>query len=404
MIRTTQQVAEILEHALAEPAAVPGRRLRSERDLAVTLNVGRRQVNEALSQLANGGLLSRARGSGTYVLQRAAPSGGRAQELQEAWRRAGLGSPEQIFLPLTQALPAPALRSAGEALRLCLCGDWLSASPVHHAIVERMISTVQGFGHQLAVISVLDEAGRPLSTAALRQRLHATPADGYLVVDSWGDLFRRAAVGIDRPTIFCGGICGLRHEPAIGICQHDVTPRAIRRLHEGGYTRIALLGQYHQSNPIETHQDVYDSAITSLGLTYRRCELVRFGDLRSGALVRRLLESGDRPDAIYMSDEFLAPAFADAVDGLGLTIGRDLGLICLANRGISDLPSFWSRYEIDIRQAGQLAVETLLRTINNLEEPPNNLVVQPRWYPGSTHTQSAAVAEGEAALGTSPVR
>lgn len=385
MIQSTQEVAEVLEHALTEPAAIPGRRLRSERDLALVLGVGRRQVNEALNQLARRGLLSRTRGSGTYVLKRATPTAPRLEELQQAWRRARLGDPEQMFLPLTQSVASAFRRPPGQPLRLCLCGDWLSGSPVHHAIVERMLSTAQSLGHQLSIISVLDVTGRPLSTTALRQHLQTTPADGYLVVDRWGDLFLRAANGIKRPAIFCGTICGLRHEPAVGVCPHVVIPHALRRLSEEGYGRIAMIGYYHSSNTIEAQQDVYDSAVSSLGLAYRQCRLIRLGDLRGAAIIRDLLESPERPDAIFLSDEFLAPSLVSATDSLGLVIGRDLGLICFTNRGISDLPPTWSRFEVDIRQAGQLAVETLLHAIESNEEPANNILIHPRWRPGKTH-------------------
>ncbi|MFA9480452.1 substrate-binding domain-containing protein [Phycisphaerales bacterium AB-hyl4] len=387
MVDRTEQVLDILEHALTDQWATPGRRLRSERDLAMVLDVGRRQVNEALSQLAYRGLLSRTRGSGTYVVKRAEPSDARAARLREVWEQSELDNVDQIFLPTSQSAAPLSHRTGNAPLRLCLCGDWLDASPIHHAAVERMIATVQHLGHALSIVSVLDESGRPLTATTLRQRLRANPADGYLVVDRWGELFSRAAEGIHRPTIFCGNICGLRHEPAVGICQYDVAPQAMRRLSEAGYSRIAMLGYHNPANSMEAQQDAYEGAVDRLGLNYRRCELIRLGDLRSGAIVRQLLESKDRPDAIYLSDQFLAPAVIEALESTKLTLGRHLGLVCFTNRGVSDLPTTWSRYEVDIRLAGQLAVEALLRTIETGEEYASNILLQPRWHPRQSHIQ-----------------
>lgn len=398
MLSQTHRVIAVLEHALAGQNVSPGRRLRSERDLAMALGVGRRQVNEALSHLAHRGVLSRTRGSGTYVTSRLDVPDDRVGELQAAWDESGLGSTEEVFVPDHAATGATTLKRAGAPLRLCLCGDWLDASPIHQATIERMIATVQRLGHVLSIVSVLDESGRPLPTSVLRQRLRADPADGYLVVYRWGDLFLRAAEGAMRPTIFCGAICGIRHEPAVGVCQHDATPRALRKLSEAGFTRIAMLGYHHPANPIEPQQDAYERAAAALGLSYRHCELVRLGDVRAGAAVRRLLETQHRPDAIFLSDEFLAPALIDAADTLGIVFGRDMGIICFNNRGISDLPASWSRLEVDIHLAGQLAVETLVRTLESGEEYASNLLIQPRWRLRTTHIYPPGSAEPDTAV------
>jgi DNA-binding LacI/PurR family transcriptional regulator len=171
----------------------------------------------------------------------------------------------------------------------------------------------------------------------------------------------------------------------VGYCHNDVTGRALRRLSEAGFSRIAMLGYHSASNSIEPQRDAYDRAADALGLQYRRCELIRMGDLNTGASVRQLLGPGKRPDAIYLSDEFLAPALIEAAHALDLALGRDLGLVCFSNRGINVLPEAWSRLEIDIRLAGQLAVEALIRSVETGEEYPGNLILQPRWRPARTH-------------------
>ncbi len=385
MSSQTDHVSSLIEHALADPHAVPGRRIKSERDLALLLGVGRRQINEALSHLAHRGLLARSRGSGTYVVQRPQPSEAESRRQRQAWDRCGLTRPDEVFAPEEQAPPVTDRRRSTPALRLCLCGDWLDGSSIHHAIIDRMLATVQQHGHTLSVVSVLDSAGCPLSPDALREQLKKHPADGYLVVDRWGELFTHAMRNVRRPVVFCGNSCGLRHEPAVGFCHNDVAVRALRRLSEAGFSKIAMLGYHHACNSIEPQRDAYDRAADALGLQYRHCELVRFGDLRPGASVRRLLDPDNRPEAIYLSDEYLAPALIEAVDSLGITFGRDMGLVCFCNRGISTLPDAWSRLEIDIRLAGQLAVEALMRTIETGEEYPGNLVLHPRWLPAQSH-------------------
>lgn len=384
MTSQSQKVAELLEYALTSPEAILGRRLKSERDLAMLLDIGRRQANEALSLLAHRGLLSRTRGSGTYVTQRPQLSPSEAQRLRLTWEQGTRYRPEDVFAEAEESTEVTARRS-NAPLHLCLCGDWLDASPVHHAIVDRMLATVQQRGHTLSIISVIDEAGRALPPEVLGKQLRNAPADGYLVVDRWAEQFRFAAQGMRRPVIYCGNSSDLHYEPAVGICHIDATVRVLRRFCESGFSRIAMLGYYNTANPSEVQEDAYVRSVTALGLNYRRCELIRVGELRAAAIVRQLLDSPDRPDALYLSDEFLAPALIAAADTLGLRLGRDMGLICFSNRGVSNLPHEWSRYEIDIRLAGQLAVEALIRTIETGEEYASNIVLQPRWQPRETH-------------------
>lgn len=381
----TDQVMAIFEYALSMPDAEPRRRLRSERDLAAALQVGRRQVNEALVELARRGVLARERGSGTYIIRRVSLSESQLAAAREAWEAGPVRDVEAIFLPVMAPAPTPTVSQ--HALRLCLCGDWLNSSPVHQLIVQRMIDAVQQRGHLLTIISVLGARDKPLTPEQLQVRLRAETADGYLVVDRWGHLFLRAlGEQAHPPVIFCGQTCGFRHEPAVGVCNVDLIPRVLRHFGDQGYSRIAMLGYHSAASPIELQQDAYERAADGLGMTYRRCHFVPLGDMRPSTSVRQLLAAGpDRPEAIYLADEFLAPALLEAAESMGIVFGRDMGLICLTNRGLGHLPQEWSRFEIDIKLAGELAVEMLLRAIHRGDELPSNLLLHPRWLPRQTH-------------------
>ena len=62
-----RQLAEQLRAGIADGSYPPGKKIPSENELARTLSVSRQTVRQAIGTLENEGLLTRVRGSGTYV-------------------------------------------------------------------------------------------------------------------------------------------------------------------------------------------------------------------------------------------------------------------------------------------------------------------------------------------------
>ena len=62
-----RQLAEQLRAGIADGSYPPGKKIPSENELARTLSVSRQTVRQAIGTLENEGLLTRVRGSGTFV-------------------------------------------------------------------------------------------------------------------------------------------------------------------------------------------------------------------------------------------------------------------------------------------------------------------------------------------------
>lgn len=70
--KVSDQVFEQIRDMIYRGEFSPGERLKSERDLAATLKVGRPAVREAIQKLIDRGLVESRRGVGTYVLDSSA--------------------------------------------------------------------------------------------------------------------------------------------------------------------------------------------------------------------------------------------------------------------------------------------------------------------------------------------
>ncbi|MCG8427831.1 MAG: FCD domain-containing protein [Chromatiales bacterium] len=69
--RLSDQIAETLEKMISEGQLQPGQRLKSERELAVELDVSRPSLREAIQKLNLKGILTTKRGGGTFVCEKA---------------------------------------------------------------------------------------------------------------------------------------------------------------------------------------------------------------------------------------------------------------------------------------------------------------------------------------------
>ena len=144
-----QALMDRLTRSLSQPAARIGSRLRSERELAAALGVGRRRVAWAIGKLAQQGVVARRVGDGTYL--RRMPTAIK-DESGTTGAHAGIIPHEQLFTG--ESAPAPRaghnLRLPTQ-LRLGIC--WLSLSEMSRAnrvTLDGMLTRAQELGHALS--------------------------------------------------------------------------------------------------------------------------------------------------------------------------------------------------------------------------------------------------------------
>jgi len=72
-IRISDQIAETLEHMIADGSMQPGQSLPSERKLAEQMRVSRTSLREAIQKLSSKGLIYTRQGGGSYICEDVAP-------------------------------------------------------------------------------------------------------------------------------------------------------------------------------------------------------------------------------------------------------------------------------------------------------------------------------------------
>lgn len=123
--------------------------------------------------------------------------------------------------------------------------------------------------------------------------------------------------------------------PSIGSANWSGGLQATRHLIELGHTRIAAITGPDDMMCSHARIDGFRSAMSAAGLAVRP-EWVRFGDFHtSGGLIhgRELLESPDRPTAIFAGSDLQALGVLEAVRALGLRVPEDLSVV-----GYDDIP------------------------------------------------------------------
>jgi DNA-binding LacI/PurR family transcriptional regulator len=226
------------------------------------------------------------------------------------------------------------------------------------------------------------------------RRLPKGVCDGYVVDATWATAFADAMGGIPPATVFFyPGKCQKSLQPLIDIDTDSGVGRAIQVFAEEGATRIGLLGGVGAGESGGGQELAYNRAMEDAGLAYRAAIFVdrpwQPARVRQG--MARLLDRADPPEAVYISDDhFLQPA-ARELASRGLTPGRDLAVITLANRGIP-LPNGtnWSRIEFDPMLVGQMTVDSLLQAIRTAGHTLISFSHNPTWWPGETHTNPSA--------------
>lgn len=383
----SERISSILEHMLARPPAKVGTRLLSQHQLARLFGVNRWEIRRSIDRLTEKGVLVRRQGSGTYVRK--------IPEVKSAKMSFPLPgdmplTPEDLFATGDVEDEADLVRlkptRTQRRLRLSLWSDLHTARTPQHKVLAAIVSRANQLGQDLVLNSIVERSDVPLSVSELSRRLRSDPSDGYLVIDRWADLFRQALGKREAPIVYLDTWnTQIRHEPLVTLNTEEACQRGIRLLAEQGWKRIGLVALSLASHLPTFVQKTYERVIRELGLQYTRVLLTPFDLTSSVEAASRMLSEPDRPDALYVDDDFVLAGVSRAIDDQNLVLGRDLGLITMSNRGLP-LPAGreWSTLEFDLEMLGQMVVDLLLRQIQEAGAGVSNLQFAARWIPGKT--------------------
>lgn len=382
---TTDILTTAIQQSLSRPTVAPGMRLHSDRELARRLQVGVSVVRTSLQELERKGLVTRRQGSGTYV------------------RRPGTMNTEQTLPAIDFDVPADALfksmarqpvtgRSSGIRLRFGLWGDWHMTSPANQQVYAAVVAGANARGHEVTAHSMYRNHRQMFSVEELREQLHASPRDGHIVLRPGAERFEQAC-GNERPPVlyYSAGSLPL-HEPMVSTDTGEAARRAVNILHRSGHSRIALLTLAPGAKYTRPDQAMYDIGLNDDGLTYRAVSMAEDSTIAHTMRASgTLLDRADRPEAMYVADDHLLPGLVEVCRRMDLQIGRDIGVVTLANRNLALPEGYnWSRMEFDAEEIAHILLDKLIEMSLHSRTYTSSVSVHGHWVAGCTHQRDGA--------------
>jgi DNA-binding LacI/PurR family transcriptional regulator len=304
------RVADRVRHGVRDGLYQPGERLPSEVELATQLSVSRGTVRQALTALVVEGLLRTIPGRGTFV------SNGSAQQTAGL---IGMILPSVVRArnPELIAGAEDTLRQAGYSLILGISGDerWLETEQLQRIV---------GQGASGLIVYPVDG---PLEVPALRRLVDR----GFPLV-----LIDRYIPDLAVDTVTMDNLGG-------GFL-------AVEHLVQRGYRRIGYVGTDNTgTSSIVERMAGYRWAFEQYGLEYDPdlvCTDVRrlLGwppsepekEIHNTRVLQVFLDRADRPEAIFVCNDYVAFQVVQVAESLGLRIPEHLALVGFDNVSYTD--------------------------------------------------------------------
>ncbi len=378
-----ENVIAIFKYLLSCPPCRSGMRLRSEPELGRLLSESRQKVRRSLDVLVEDGYLTRKHGSGTYV-RKVYPVEDAPSE-EEIMNYTGINSEQIFMLDQTRSNHIPEHKK--HRLKIGIPGDSTLLSTVNDLIVNGAMNRLEELEYKAIKYSHINYklTSGLKSIEDLAKEFSKIKCDGYIFECRWADIYKKAfelAFGKDLTppvTYLWNGSLPVDHEPLVQIDTNEALSRAVRILHNMGFSRIGLICMdiyYHNSSE---EVEVYDLSMQKAGLEYR--SIIKCNETRGKKLKNQLSElwKNNRPDALYVADDHFLPLVMAWMQENKLRDGKDIKIITLWNK-CGHTPSV-SRLEFDPRQVGMLAVNNMVRSINMTDEGICSFSHQAKWVP-----------------------
>ncbi len=375
----------MLEKTLATEPSKAGMKLMSHRQIASMMDINPSRTRTSMEKLEREGVLVRSPRIGTYV--RKIPRLTSEHNKIETFR------PEQIFKEIKseQDLFADA-GGIGAQLNIGFWGKLEGSIEGDRKMLSALARAVDNRGHKLVVHSVFDDEGflRGKPPKYLIDNIRKSPCDGYLVVSEWSDLYLETFNNMDVPVVyFLAGSPVQFEEPIICFDTNNSVDRAVLEFVREGYKHIGLICYNRGLFDTEPEQWYYRKSMAQAGIDYEATAKFDLDENNIAGGVCDFLKSPNRPDAVYISDDYILREAVKGFEMAGLKAGKDIAVIVLSNKGL-DLPAGcnWSRFEFDHYQLAEVAVDNLLNILLTTDQSAKSLSLYAHWKPGSTHRKS----------------
>ncbi len=376
-----------IRNGLAASTRPLNSKLKSEDALVEALGVSRRYLREIFCELTLSGHLRRRRPCGTFLVQRPEPIPD-AETPDELPPHMRMISSELLF---DSAPTGGAGIPAVGTLTLQFWGLSSDFGTTHQLIQAGMLQEAEARQVTLSFHPLELLPDMPLPQEEIAQQLRHSPADAFLVPSDWRGFFLECLGNDPRPVVYldCGS---LLHEGEIVVASDSL--RALELATElflaQGMRHLAIVALDEQRQIAPGYLVRLEHACRGILSGKPLCSL-RFLSMQlnpkaiADAACR--LFDGNRPDAVFINDDYLLPILVNEWKRRNLVPGRDLGVITLSNQGVP-LPGayHWSSMNFNPGELGRrCVVEAILRARKEVAGPVRVLQT-PVWLPGDTHT------------------
>lgn len=270
----------------------PGERLPSRTVLAKRLDTTRTTVDKAIIELQNEKILYSEKGSGTYVA-------GMLPDVVPQVENWGVMVPclsESIYVEFIRGIEQFTDKNG---INLVVCSSNHSAYIQEYNVNQLMASIVKGF---IIVPTICDS-----------------------IEDTWRTY--HSLIKSDIPFVFCNRqIEGI---PVPTVASNDFYGGYIATKHliNNGYRHIAYLSRKKRSTSLYRFQG-YVSALTESGLNFSpKLVHLNTSGINTYDACLELLNCGEKVDAIFCFNDYIAIDAYRAIQSVGLRIPEDIGII-----------------------------------------------------------------------------
>ncbi|RGA03837.1 LacI family transcriptional regulator [Microbispora triticiradicis] len=246
--------------------------------------------------------------------------------------------------------------------------------PFFQEILIGLKTALSGRGYHLLMLATSGEHTDDAYVRAARRH----NLDGVVMIDSgtWDPSLRHLAesgvpcVSLDRP---------VQGPKATYVTSDNVggARQAVRHLHEQGRQAIATITGPAHTRPGAERLQGYQEELALLRLPYRP-EHVAEGDFYvtgGEAAMRRLLETDERPDAVFVAGDEMAVGALRAISEAGLKVPEDIAVVGFDDIEVAALvPPGLTTIAQDKDGFGAAAAEALVSMINGADAPPARIL------------------------------
>ncbi|MGA6161878.1 LacI family DNA-binding transcriptional regulator [Amycolatopsis magusensis] len=250
--------------------------------------------------------------------------------------------------------------------------------PFSTELLKGAADAIRGSGFELVVYSA---GGRTDDQAGWERRylsrLSGTLVDGALLVTPAASLEPREGT----PVVAVDPHTGSAELPTIDSDNLSGARLAVEHLLGLGHRRIALLKGRPDLQSAHLRETGYRRALAAAGVPVDE-DLVQVGAYDpevSAASARLLLDSPDRPTAVFAANDLSAIATVEVANELGLRVPEDLSVVGFDNipESVLNVPPL-TTVEQPIREMGRRAIQLLIPLINGEQPEPTHVTLDTR--------------------------